>query len=373
MSKKLFIVFIFLLISTLVEVSFSQVAPTGVPIIPAPTKPAEEEVESLRYEKRPARTLRRTIELPKKEIQAKPVELNQEISKPIEQATSLQAVAPDISTTQQQQEEQPPVTDQFRDFFVGGSGEQIDRYRSFLGPDDIRRNKVELELAPLFIYNDSRSEYYFRNYITATPGGKIGLGVWFTPFFGVNANYEKTFLGTNRKEFSGASQSAFLDQWMQLGFRFRRFTSFSATASSMTIGIDFFDYLKKVPVDDSNHAKLATTGVLLSAEARMPANDVLAWLVKLDYMPVANHRELSTDANIRSGLKSETFRMGLSVGTEFKLNRQNRLFFKVKDIYERNVFSGTANTIDPRNGQLPENVAVTNNFIILEVGYTWGH
>ncbi len=357
--------------STLVEFVHAQGVPSAISILPTQTT-ASDQVESNRYEKRTTtKQPRRVLEVTEKpEVPKQQVPSNPEVVRPLEQATSLSNMAP---VQKEDDSRISSVGDNVRDIIVGGSSDDVDRYRSYLSPDDIRRNRVELELAPAFIYNESKSDYYYRNYNTATPGGRLGLNVWFTPFFGVATSYEKTFLGTMKKDVSGASQTPYMDQWLQIGLRFRRFAGYSPTSTSITFGIDYHDYQRKVPLDDLRHSKLSTAGLLLSAETRVPASESVAWILGLEYMPVANHQELQTAGNIKSGSKIETIKMGISFGPEFKLNRTNRLFLKIRDVYEKNSFTGASNTADPYTGEMPENVSVMNNFLFFEVGYIWGN
>ncbi len=376
MKSVLLVLVLVILESTLVEVTFAQGVPAAVAILPTQTKTSSQATgevdDSDRYEKRTSnKPHRRTIEnneRPELKYQ-QPTAPNAEVSRPLDQATTLTNMAP----SQKQEEDRGTVGENMRDMIVGGSSDDVDRYRSYLSPDDIRRNRVELEIAPLFIYNDSKSDYYYRNYNAATPGGRIGVNVWFTPFFGVSTSYEKTFLGTMRKDINGSSQTPFMDQWLQIGLRFRRYTSYSSLSPSLTFGVDYHEYQKKVPLDDLRHTKLATTGLLLSVQSQMPSSESLSWVMGLEYMPIANHEEVSTAGNIKSGQKVETFKMGISFGPEIKLNRTNRLFFKIREVYEKNSFTGTANTTDPHTGETPENVSVTNNFLFFEVGYIWGN
>lgn len=378
MKSILLAVVLLISVPTLVGVTYAQGVPAAVAILPAQVKSSsstDEVGESDRYEKRASTRSSRRLPEKDERVETKPshntTTPNAEMIRPLDQATSLSNIAP--TKNDEDEGKEGSVGENMRDMIVGGSNDDLDRYRSYLAPDDIRRNRVELELAPLFIYNDSKSDYYYRNYNTATPGGRIGLNVWFTPFFGVATSYEKTFLGSTKKDVSGASQIPFMDQWLQIGLRFRRYTSFSILSPSLTLGVDYCEYQKKVPVDDLRHAKLSTAGLLLSAQSQIPTSENFSWVVGLEYMPIANHQELPTGSVIKSGEKVETFRMGISVGPEFKLNRANRLHFKIREVYERNSFTGSANTADPHTGEMPENINVTNNFLFFEVGYIWGN
>ena len=359
--------------------AFAQGIPSAVSILPTQTsgakKDQEPETESPRYEKRVVAP-RRVLLPPKREVPSQSaVQPDADISKPMDQATTMSGIAPAPGSEEAGADEDgngPSVGDELRDLVIGASPAGLTRYQSFLAPDDIRRNRVELEIAPSFIYNESKSEHWVRSYNSATPAGRVGLNVWFTPFFGVSTSYQKTFLGTIQKQFNSTSQTPFMDQWLQIGLRFRRFTSHSQLAPGMTFGVDFYDYQRKLPADDVSRNKLSTNGMLLSVETRLPQSESYAWILKLDYMPIIQHRELPLGRDVRSGDRAESFYAGVSVGPEFKLNRTNRLFFRGRVQYEKDSFSGRANTSDPQTGQTPENVSVVNTFTIFEMGYIWG-
>jgi hypothetical protein len=352
----------------------AQQPPAAVSILPqAPstteTQEATVDLESDRYEKRIQ--IPRRAPPPEKPVVAptKVAAPSPEISRPMEQATTLSGLAPQ----QQKLPEKQSVGEEFRDMVIGGSTEDIERYQNFLAPDDIRRNNVELEIAPGYVYNESASQYWPRSYNSATPSGRLGLNVWFTPFFGVNTSFTKTFLGTAQKQFNSTSQTPSMDQWLTIGLRFRRFSSSSQMASGLTLGLDYYDYQRKLPADDLYRNRLSTSAVLLSAESRVPTSETVAWLFKLEYMPVMIHREEALGRDVKSGTSPQSFGAGVSIGPEFKMNRGNRLFMRGRLNYERDSFSGTASTANPGTGEIPENVTVSNTFLFFEMGYIWGN
>jgi len=354
--------------------------PTAVSILPqtspqtnsAEPSEVQSEIDSDRYEKR-IQLPRRVVPQEKAQVQSvtKVVAPSTEVNRPLDQATSLPALAPEPRRFSEK--EKPTVAEEFRDIVVGGSTDDIERYQNFLAPDDIRRNNVELEIAPGYVYNDSVSQYWARSYNSATPSGRLGLNVWFTPFFGVNTTYTKTFLGTVQKQFNSTSQTPAMDQWLTIGLRFRRFASSSQMSPGLTLGVDYSDYQRKLPADDLFRNRISTSGLLLSAESRIPSSETIAWLFKLDYMPVMIHREGALGRDVKSGSSPQSFGAAVSIGPELKMNRGNRLFMRGRVQYERNSFSGIANTANPVTGEFPENVAVSNTFVFFEMGYVWGN
>lgn len=329
-----------------------------------------EELDSDRYEKRiqPLKRMASPAEKVTPVSVPKSPTPNAEVSRPLDQASTFSAVAPEPGKS----DAKPSVGDEMRDILIGGSPEDIQRYQNFLAPDDIRRNSVELEMAPGFLSNSSQSQTWARSYNSATPSGRIGLNVWFTPFLGVSTSYTKTFLGTVQKSFNSAAQTPSMDQWLTIGLRFRRFASSSQSSPGLTLGLDYSDYQRKLPADDLYRNRFSTSGAMLSAESRIPSSENVAWLFKIEYMPFMVHKEETLGREVKSGTSPQSFGAGLSLGPEFKMNRGNRVFLRSRAFYERNSFGGSANTANPGTGESPENVTVSNTFLFFEMGYIWG-
>lgn len=259
-----------------------------------------------------------------------------------------------------------------RDLVIGGSPKDLDEYRSFLPPDDPRRNLIDFYAAPIFIYNDSSSPYWFRNYQTFSPGFTTAADIWFTPLLGLEASYRKSITGTVRNSPSSEQFVSASHEWITGGLRFRRFFGYGENIPMLMIGLDYREYNFRVPSDDPNRVRLKTTSPRVLIETMIPSTLRFSWKFNLEVTPFARHQEIGTGFELQSGTENETFGYGLGVGGEYKLARTSRMFFKLSYFLERNAFSGTANRTDLVSGTTPSSVPVSNSFTIFEFGYIWG-
>jgi hypothetical protein len=259
-----------------------------------------------------------------------------------------------------------------RDHVIGGSPDDLDGYRSFLPPDDPRRNLIDFYAAPIFIYNDSSSPYWFRNYTTFSPGFTTSADIWFTPLLGIEAGYRKSITGAVRNSPANEQFVSASHEWITAGLRFRRFFGYGENIPMLMIGLDYREYNFKVPSDDPNRVRLKTTSPRILIETTVPSTLRYSWKFNLEVTPFARHQEVGTGYELQSGTENESFGYGLGVGGEYKLARTSRMFFKLSYFLERNAFSGTANRTDPVSGTTPSSVPVSNSFTIFEFGYIWG-
>ncbi len=281
-------------------------------------------------------------------------------------------ISPDAPVPQTEGDPDDGLIQRARDMVIGGSPKDLDEYRSFLPPDDPRRNLIELYAAPIFIYNDSSSPYWFRNYTNFAPGFTTQANIWFSPLFGLEANYRKSITGTVRNSHSTEQFVSASHEWITAGLRFRRFFGYGENIPMLLIGLDYREYNFKVPSDDPNRVRLKTTSPRILLETLIPSTARYSWRYSLEVTPFAKHQEIGTGFALQSGTESETFGFGLGVGGEYKLARTSRMFFKLSYFLERNAFSGTANRADLVSGTTPSNVPVANSFTIFEFGYIWG-
>ena len=148
--------------------------------------------------------------------------------------------------------------EQVQELFMGGSTEAIEDYRKLLHPSDIRQNLMEVSIAPVYIYNDSSSEFWHRNYFTDGPGASVAVKVWITPFFGLQSSFLTSLSTSMRGNLSGSSSIPVDHQFFDVGFRFRKFFGLSRKASYLSLGLDFDEYQLKVPAKDPNRLGIRT-------------------------------------------------------------------------------------------------------------------
>ena len=263
-----------------------------------------------------------------------------------------------------------PVVVQVKELLLGGSDESIDEYRKQIHPEDPRANVISISLAPAYYYLGSSSDYSFRDYSSHGPGLGLGMNVWVTPFFGVQSKFFSSFTGSVK---SGGQNAVPLEQQnFEAGIRFRRHFGNTRKSGNLSWGIDYHDSLTKIGQQATTIIGKKSSGLSLTLEGEIPSNNTYAHTFQVDLRPRLNHSERNTTAEARSGTKSETNAVGLSLGGQWTLNRSNQVFWKGQYIVERNLFEGAASTVDPHTGNTPEGVSITNSVLIFYFGFKWG-
>jgi hypothetical protein len=268
------------------------------------------------------------------------------------------------------EEKRPPVVEQVRELFMGGTQEEIEEARKQIHPQDPRANVLSIDVAPAYFYNDSNSGYSFRRYTSNGPGFGLGANLWFTPFFGLQSKF---FSSVGASVRSGGTDMIPMDvQTFEAGFRFRKHFGYSRKAPQLLWGIDYTDATNKINSEATTVIGRKTSGLSLSFGAVIPTSNSYAHTMNVDIRPRLTHAEQSTSADVKSGGNSETNALSLSLGGEWTLDRRNQVFWKSQYSVERNLFKGEVSTMDPHNDQTPDGVSVTNSLFIFYFGFKWG-
>ncbi|MEQ1877144.1 MAG: hypothetical protein ABL958_10890 [Bdellovibrionia bacterium] len=308
--------------------------------------------------------------IPKNETETEKKPDVSDAGKNLEQATTLPLVAPDPADSPDKIQNENILV-RARDALMGGSPEILDEYRSYLQPDDVRRNIIEIRIAPIFIYNDSQSPSFARSYNGFSPGLFFSNDIWFTMFFGLNTTYRSSIGGVVTNDVQGTSSVAASHEWASIGLRFRRFYGFGKSVPSLEMGLDLREYNFRVPSDDPNRIKLKSTSAFLSLDAKVPANTRYTSVYSLGVAPWTGHTEATSGAAVLSGGTNSTFILNAGLGGEYKLDRTSRIFWKLDYEIQRSLFGGPASGNDPVTGTTLTNVPASNGFLIFHFGYTW--
>lgn len=230
---------------------------------------------------------------------------------------------------------------------------------------------VEVRFAPSFLYTDSKSNYWFREYNSASPAVSVSTSIWLSHSFGLQCSY----LSTLGAEISGSpndvSHVPVSHQWFTFGLQAREYDP-NETNSQMIYGLKYSDYQFLAPLDSQYRSRLKTSGVglylrMISAKKNNRAN-----VFEVEIFPQTKHKEVQTGITLNSGDKVETNSIAVGVGQLFKIVEQNHFFWNLKASFEKSNFTGNANTADPKTSQTPTGVTVTNQTYLLEFGYQWG-
>lgn len=267
---------------------------------------------------------------------------------------------------------EPTVVEQVKDLVLGNPQPSIESYKEQVHPDDVRLNRIEINISPGFIYVDSKSNYSYRNYISPSPYALIGSRIWLTPMLGVYGNYGLSTGADVSEGSNGQSKTAVTHENIDLGIDFRKFFGLSRRSNSVIFGIHYSENKFLVPSDSTKRLKTKSSGLGIHYSSRFPVAPSYAWVFGARIEPKLNHTELPTGLTIMSGSGVESSRVGVNFGGEFKLSRQHQMIWDISVNSEKNLFSGSAYSVDPETGLTPEGVSIINNQVLFTFGYRWG-
>lgn len=287
-----------------------------------------------------------------------------------EVVTIAPVVAPSPAPVVETQE--PTISEQAESLFSSKAEKIYDFYRVQVHPDDVRNNKVELEITPVLGYTDSQSNYSYRDYQSLFNALKLKTNVWFTPSIGVSGQMMFS-LAADMDSVQDSSRVPTKYEFMDLGLNLRRYFGVSRLSNSMEFSLLYSDNKVNVDAETTSRPRLKTSGVGLGLKARIPVSEVYAWTLGGSFFPRLQHNESQAGADIKSGTSAENIRIGLDVGGELKFSRESQIIWNLGLSTERNTFDGTASLPDPQTGDTPKNVSVTNSLYMFSLGYRWGH
>jgi hypothetical protein len=266
----------------------------------------------------------------------------------------------------------PSYVDQVKDL-VAGRGEPLVAYKEQVHPDDVRLNRIEINIAPGILYYDSKSSFSYRNYRSYSPVAFAGGEIWWTPFIGLYGQYGLTS-GADVVE-NGAlnTRVSVTHELIEGGLDFRNFFGMSRKSNSITFGLHYLENKFSVPSDNLFRSRTKSSGVGFHFQGRFPVAPSYSWILGAKMEPRVSHVEYGTALNLQSGSSPESSRMTFIVGGEFKLSREHQMVWTLSGTLERNQFSGLANMVDPETGITPQGTSVTQTMSLLTLGYRWGH
>lgn len=268
--------------------------------------------------------------------------------------------------------EVPSVVDQVVDLVTGTDPQDVKAYIEQVHPDDLRMNKVELEVGSGVLTNHSDSNYSFRDYKSSSPNLYLGAQVWLTPFLGPYGQVSSSLGADVKGDASTNSRISVKHENTEVGIDLRSFFGISRKAPSVEYGIHFLDYKMAVPGDSTDRVKLHSSGIGFHLSARLPSTPHYSWIFGGKLVPRLNHSEKDTGISLRSGTGVESSRVEVNVGGEIKMSRKNQIIWGVSGAYEKQQFTGAASDADPATSQIPVGVSVNNSFILFSFGYRWG-
>lgn len=345
--------------------------------------PQDEGLASGRYEVRKASAFDATVDVTKK----KKKKLNRKVSseEPVlmssepslkSRASSTEKIDSSNESSKAEAKVEiktPTVSEQFSGLIGGQNLPALQAYKEQVHPDDVRLNRLEINVVPGYLYHESKSNYSYRNYLSFSPYVALGSRIWLTPFIGISGNYG-TSMGADILESSASTtRAAVTHEAAEVALHFRNFFGLSRRSNSLDMSVYYTEFKFTVPGDSTKRVKTKSNGVGLKFEARIPTAPSFAWIIGGKIEPRNSQSELATGLNLQSGTSPQSSKVGINLGGEIKMSRQHQLIFDLGVSVEKIQYSGAASAADPETSQTPTGVSVTNTQSLLSLGYRWGH
>ncbi len=254
---------------------------------------------------------------------------------------------------------------------LGGDFKELQAMRRALPASDIRRTLVEINVGGVYAYNSSQSNSWYRDYHQPFPGLALGATAWVTPYLAVSSTLRTSIGSSIKNSVVGNTTTPTSNQWLNVGLRFRRFQGKAPHSPYFILGVDFSSYEMKVPQDDLRRVCLHSSGLRLSYDQFLPMNSKYTWTLGIEILPYLRHEERKTGVDLRSGTRSESHALGLSLGGRFEVDESNTIYWTGSQRLERNLYTGASNQVDPAWGTTLDGVTVNNSVSALEFGFIW--
>jgi hypothetical protein len=238
---------------------------------------------------------------------------------------------------------------------------------------DRRWDLLDINVAPAYSLQDSKSRFTYRNYQFSAPGVMLTADTWLAPSLGFHASFFSTLSGSLTDAPDGSSSVWATQQNFAIGARWRHPTSDSTLAPTLTFGGDWESDQMKVPAHSLLRQHLRTDGVVISGGVEVPSSAHYAWTTELSIMPLADQTERSGTINISSGTHSDSSIFGLAVGGRYAFDHTNSIYWKLTGRYQKDIYDGRATPSDPLTGQTLSGVTVTTKSLLLELGFSFGN
>lgn len=253
----------------------------------------------------------------------------------------------------------------------GDTDSASSRKRSWLEVDP-RFNYVEATVAPGYLYVNSESASWFRNYYSSAPVVRLGTRVWLNPAWGFGASYMHSFAGDITGQPSGDAKIEADHRQYDVDALFRRFAGNSRKASSLIAGLNYNEYQMIVPATSTDRIRIKTKGIGLVLGVRVPKTSKKAYSARTVLRPDTKVLEGGTASTYNSGRLESATSWSIEVKSESVLDRKNVFFWSLSHSVDRILYKGSAAATDPVTGTTLSGISVTSGRSMLNVGFTWG-
>lgn len=286
-------------------------------------------------------------------------------------------IPPQVSADEITQQEVPKVTDptleeNVRAIVTEEDPDSLVVYKKQIHPNDVRRNKLEIDIRLGQASKTSKSDYRFKDYSFSSPSVGVRARFGLTPMVSFVGDFS-SLVGGNISYISKSTLIGVVDETSYFGFHYRKYQGLSRRASSFEVGLGYLDSQFRVPKSVTERVGQSTSGLDLNGTLRISTavNHTMLFSVKL--APTLKSKETASEASISSGKLKSSYLIGASFGGEYFLERRRQITwsFGWEEMVSRH--SGTATPVDPLNNQVMSDVKVSESLIHLSVGYRWGH
>jgi len=259
---------------------------------------------------------------------------------------------------------------QVENFFWRGA-EGAKDFKSLLHPQDTRQNLLEIGVDAGVLYQDSRSNYWYRRYSSSSPMLSANMTLWLTPFLGFRADF-MTSMSSDMKGDPTTHRRIPVDhQWWSGQVRFRKSFGLDRKSPHILIGIGLNEYRINVPTNDLNRIRVHTSGSVIELGLQKPSSVDHIWELGVQVLPQAKQKEKKTGIKVQSGSKQDTNGVGFWIGSRFVIDRKRQFYWRLSHTLNKSLYKGQANMDDPIEGTKPEGVYVKTGITLFKVGYTW--
>lgn len=357
----------------------AQVDPSSALLLRSSGKaPTKDDLDSSRYQVRE----RPQHQQDDRKLQSSPIPratdqrattVEQKVSQPLVEGRVQPSIGLQINTLAKDSDESSSVSESMQKILIGGTLQNITEYKKMLDENDYRLNIVDLSIEPLYIYNNSNSNLWLREYFTSSPGLKLGADVWITPFFGFHTSYQTSLNASVKSSFVDPGKTPVDHEWFNGGLRFRKFFGVTKQAKGIVFSLDYSEYQLKIESSAQNRVGIKSSGARLGVEALLPTSESHQWNLGVHLIPRVDHKHVQTGLSASAGSSQESTKMGVSLGSRFIFSRKSQVYWKLAHEIENNLFDGQSSIDDARTNAPITGVDVTNSFTIFSIGYTWGN
>lgn len=316
---------------------------------------------------------------------SKQIELHQNTDSPVDSAQSQghlpmhldelipqQVSADEISQPEAPTGIDPTLEENVRAIVTEEDPDSLVIYKKQIHPNDVRRNKLEIDIRLGQASKTSKSEFRFKDYSFSSPNVGIRARFGLTPMVSFVGDFSSLVSG-NIPYISKSTLIGVVDETSYFGLHYRKYQGLSRRASSFEIGLGYLDSQFRVPKSVTERIGQSTSGLDLNGTLRVSnaVNHTLLFSVKV--APALKAKEPASQSLISSGKSKSSYLIGASIGGEYFLERRRQITwnFGWEEMVAR--YSGSATPADPLSNQVMSDVKVSETLIHLSVGYRWGH